>query len=930
MVGQPQRIFFDWKRPPLHSAADWIAANLDEPSKAAPPIIVLPTARSRRRLIELLKEHSVSTRRIEVITVGSLPEKLYEQQKETASDLVRNLAWIAAIQKLPKPKRENVFPSLDVENLARLSSLATRLQTLHERLGAETSSFESVSREVKKIPDFPQTKLWEGLAKLQGLYYRELEAMDLWDPQAARNVAIYRRECQTTRPIVLVGLTDMNRGPLEMLEQVAEKVTTLIFCDPVDQSGFDDLGCLIPDYWINRRLKIPDATIRIVDKPADQAAMVGAFLKKHTATFGKDRLCIGMPDEKVWPQVERETTRLGFDTYYAKGISLQSGAVMRLLEKVAEYLDDPSYQNFAELVRHPDMSRWISRLLERDSWLAELDGFQNLAIPARVDFADSEYFATPDLEDFPVTHILRAFRDFFAPVAPVERTVQQWAGGWAKIVTQSFDEILDETLEALDTYDQLAAMAARQIVEALEFIHADDRATLPLKSAREALDFCRNFMTDPVMEGGETSGTVPVLGWLDLAFEDADAMIVTGMNNHVVPMAEASFAFLPNSVCSQLGLLNPQRRLARDLYAASLMHACRSELMFVVGRRDVVKNPLQISRLLLHASDEELVRRATAFFDFDRLHPDICSIPDASVATRPTTQQLVIPRPNNVVVPTPLSVTRFRDYLKCPYRFYLAIVLKLEEVSDSLRELDGGAFGDLAHKVLEAFGFSSVRHSDDPSLIRAFLQDTLTDLAHPLIYRSRLPSVTLQVENLRYRLEKFAEHQAEHRRSGWLIASVENKLDYVFDVDGNPFVIRGMIDRIDQHEDGRLAVWDYKTSEAGKSANQAHRDGKGNWTDLQLPLYRHLVSKLYPDIDRDQVGLGYVILPGSTSKIKFESADWTPEDLKSADECAVQVMRSLNQGIFWPPNPEPPDFSESFAAICQDQVFEQWTAGGVA
>src|SRR5206468_1006419 len=71
----------------------------------------------------------------------------------------------------------------------------------------------------------------------------------------------------------------------------------------------------------------------------------------------------------------------------------------------------------------------------------------------------------------------------------------------------------------------------------------------------------------------------------------------------------------------------------------------------------------------------------------------------------PPKSRLFPPRPQRLDKPiTELSVTKFRDYMACPYRFYLRHVLELEAITDEADEMDGGVFGELAHQVLEQFG----------------------------------------------------------------------------------------------------------------------------------------------------------------------------------------------------------------------------------
>ena len=130
--------------------------------------------------------------------------------------------------------------------------------------------------------------------------------------------------------------------------------------------------------------------------------------------------------------------------------------------------------------------------------------------------------------------------------------------------------------------------------------------------------------------------------------------------------------------------------------------------------------------------------------------------------------------------------------------------------------------------------------------------------------------------------------------------------------------LRGRIDRIDVHEaDGQTVVFDYKSGDAAHSPDSSHRD-QGDWVDLQLPLYRHLVKSLGIT---GPVRLGYILLPKNTSDTKEALAEWTETELLAADEKAFEVVRKIRKELFWPPATEPTAFSADLAAICQDDVF---------
>src|SRR4029453_3255154 len=110
------------------------------------------------------------------------------------------------------------------------------------------------------------------------------------------------------------------------------------------------------------------------------------------------------------------------------------------------------------------------------------------------------------------------------------------------------------------------------------------------------------------------------------------------------------------------------------------------------------------SRLLFLTDEKRLVGRALWLFG-----PMQPQAPRLNLLLPPggavKTSTLAPPQRKRLSQPLPaLSVTKFRDYMACPYRFYLRHVLELQAVDDQADELDGGTFGGLAHWVLEQFG----------------------------------------------------------------------------------------------------------------------------------------------------------------------------------------------------------------------------------
>ncbi|MEZ6192916.1 MAG: PD-(D/E)XK nuclease family protein, partial [Phycisphaerales bacterium] len=328
-------------------------------------------------------------------------------------------------------------------------------------------------------------------------------------------------------------------------------------------------------------------------------------------------------------------------------------------------------------------------------------------------------------------------------------------------------------------------------------------------------------------------------------------------------------------------------------------------------------DPLTPSRLLLACDDETLVSRVRAFF----AEEDATETP-ATPITAGGVNRFLIPKP--IAAPTPidtLSVTAFRAYLACPYRFYLRYVLRLEVLDDKAVEMDPMSFGTLTHKVLQAFGTGEMRDETNPDHIAGFLNASLDRIVTERFGNDRRPAVRIQAEQLRQRLDSFAKVQAGLTREGWRIEYVERELSAIVTVDGKPFTIKGKIDRIDRHDTLGYRVYDYKTGDKENKPEANHHTGGDDrkWTDLQLPLYRNLCAELGIT---DGVELGYFNLPKKLDKVGPVFAEWDEADLAGAYATRDAVIRALREQKFWPPS-DAPRYPDGFERLCADTVMQR-------
>ena len=248
-----------------------------------------------------------------------------------------------------------------------------------------------------------------------------------------------------------------------------------------------------------------------------------------------------------------------------------------------------------------------------------------------------------------------------------------------------------------------------------------------------------------------------------------------------------------------------------------------------------------------------------------------------------------------------MSVTAFKDYLTCPYRFYLRHVLKLKPIDDEGRELAANQFGDLVHGALETFGTSADKNETSAARIEAALIEHLHDYADGHYGGDVSVAVSLQITQAERRLATVAMRQAERIAQGWMIhgteESVDEKSGAAVTVPEGSIGLRGRFDRIDYHaETGRWAILDYKTH--GHTPEKKHLktvDGVPTWVDLQLPLYRMMAPYLNIDAPPHEVELGYFNVSDKDDETKINVATFTEELMAEAEtiihDCVSGVLR---------------------------------------
>ncbi len=914
-----ERHFLGWDAPALPRAVVWLRDRFGDDMSGV--TVVTPGGRAGRRLLELLVGATPggALQPPRLITAGSLPERLYGSDDPVADPVACLLAWVAVLRDADDATVQQLTPQRPAyDDALGWLDLAEELASLRERLAAEGKSAADAAA--------IGPERWRAVATLEQAYEQRLTAAQQVDKHAARRLALETREheppaepldpCDT---IVLLGTVELPAVARRLLAACGESVHALVVAPESEADAFHDDGTLRAEAWVDRRVAIDDARLRTVDGPTDQArAALGAIAEvagegERTA----DAVTIGLGDEALGPTLRRVLDEAGVPVRLVAGRPVTGSRPARLLSATGRYARSRRWSDFAALLRQPDVESWLMEggaVLPDDlgDALSLLDRYLNDHLQGRT---TAGWLGERGPR-------IKAVHDAVWSLLPDQpsqrRPIAAWADPFAKTLAAVYGRA---TLNHFDPGDAALIHALGAIGGAIDTLRAVADESLTLDAA-SWVDLLMTQLADQSIPPASGGPAVELLGFLELPLDDAPVAIVAGINEGAIPSSITGDPLLPGSLRGRLGLPDNRARYARDLYALTVVLQSRPDTLLITARRGADDEPLRPSRLLLAADEPTMAARLARFYDEAEAAP----APPLLVAGQRDKTRLLVPRPEPLDQPIDrLPVTAFRDYLACPYRFYLKHVLKLESVDDRGAEMDGGQFGSLVHRVLRAFGQEPDLHTQTrPEAIAAFLNDRLTREARAMYGPEPSAAVILQAEQLRSRLEAFARWQAQQAAAGWRIVPehVEQRREAELEVDGRTFTVTGQIDRVDLHDALGYRILDYKSRDVAEPPEKTHCRGRGadlEWVDLQLPLYRRLAAAAGVG---GALEMGYVLLPRKVSEVGWYPAPWDGAALDAAEAVAAEVVRAVRGEVFWPPADAPP-FADGLEWICCDDIADR-------
>ena len=338
-----------------------------------------------------------------------------------------------------------------------------------------------------------------------------------------------------------------------------------------------------------------------------------------------------------------------------------------------------------------------------------------------------------------------------------------------------------------------AGRAAAELFAAIEEAAPDGPPDIGIDALPRLLRTLFDGMAVRPPQGGHPR--VFIWGLIESRLQQADLMILGGLNEGVWPSLPTPDAWLAPAIRATLGLPGLERRIGVE--AQQFAAALGSPRVLLTRARRDARAPAVASRFWLRleamtgglARPRQLSRWAEAIDLPADFHPAERPRPAPPVADRPTR----------------IAVTKLDRLQADPFSFYADAMLRVRPWDAIDADPSAAWRGSAVHAVFDAW---LKQDGLDPALLRARAETLLADAAqHPVLRALWTPRL---IEAIEWVGAKVAEDLADGRRP--LAAERKGQIDIA------GIRLEGTVDRVDRLADGGLAIVDYKTGQPPSKA----------------------------------------------------------------------------------------------------------------
>ncbi|HBC85430.1 MAG TPA: hypothetical protein DCZ94_00595 [Lentisphaeria bacterium] len=908
----PENFFMGWDRPLVELVAAKFAEGWDPgkgPLDLGRTLVIVSTSGAGRELRTALAKMSAEKNSYMIPPAVLTSEPFLLPRGNAANRIASEAeilsAWSKVLLETKSEGYSSIFPVRPRKRDFPWSlSTAELFVELRRVLAEKGLSIRHVSENI----ELDEPERWAELAKLEDGYLMVLAENGLEDPESAKKKAVDDPEpFNGFDRIILAGMPDPVPMAIEKLGRMIETKSICVWINaPPGMKGFfDGWGRPIPSEWSGFHLELDKEKIISAFTPEDQAEKVVRQVADFGRTVDVSDLSITAANPNLFQSIRESLESLAssqgqeFLIGNPSGISVKNTCIYNIVSTLSSFLTTREFQYAESLARIPEVLCHLVECREADcaKYISAIDDFKLTCLPFSLSHSRkllSSYKASSGSRPNPelAANYVKSLESL---VSDYEKSKSVPEFMRALLGRMFSGKTLDPAGSVDDSEFKEAGRAFGEILESLE---TDAFLSLCVKKEEQLGLMTRlfeNLLIHPETEGE----SLEISGWLELPWKTSSKIVIAGMNEGYVPDSISGDVFLPNTMRTKLGLRSNDDKFARDLFLfASIINSRRKkgDVRIIVGRQDFDGKPMKPSRILFTCPEDEFVARVERLFTETQMHP-----PPEPPNSHPAWKLRPEWKPDTI---RKISVTAFKDYLECPFRFYLKRVIRMEDQEYGKFEMDAMEFGNICHDSLVEIINCAGADADD---IGKILCSKASDVLKEKYGKDLLVPLMIQEYSLMQRLKKAAVVEAEQRGLGWRTVDVE----YSFG-NGNGIILDGMpvtgkIDRIDYNPLlKKVRILDYKTSETGKDPRKTHFR-KGEWIDLQLPLYRilfdkdDLLKKKIPG-EFNSVECGYFNLPKAVTSTGIVIWKELDEVKSGAETKAVEIIGRIRKNIFWPPS----------------------------
>jgi ATP-dependent helicase/nuclease subunit B len=907
----PDRHFLTRSEPFSHQVAAFISETGLRHSET---LLVTPTAGAARSV-----NRSLASLGCEALKAAQPMQALLPQCETIATPVERSIAWADAVEEASMGDIQALFWKKHPQSVAERLKAGRNFCALCDLLAEAALTPATFELSTKTEGAFDLAR-WQAITRIYEIYLEKLRIWQLHDPNELR-IAQVEDPSDPIKHLILAGISDLPTAVqrfAERLEQRAGKVDLLIWNPGQNPTNdFDDWGRPKPEVWNRRRIAIDSKQIHLAASAGDEARFAVERLSASQATSS-----LVSVDPKLHSTLASELRFQGQTPFLPEGEPLIRSEAAKLVLEWDDFRRSSDLRTLRRLLELPAFCRAldIENPIHPTEALTAVDHLLGKTIATTL---ESAWTASPALPDHapPRARKIRAL-------------VRRLLGSTKALLSLSSLQVLNRAYLEGKCPESAARVlelgGSMEASPALQKWMGENGKHLPSQAFAQAL---RNERIQPLPEGDATT----VHGWLEAPWLDSEALILCGIIEGQLPRSVDGDPFLPDSIRQELGLSHNEQRLARDSYMLNSLLQSRPahSVLLSLSKYNSEGDPNRPSRLLLRTASHALPDRVL----------ELTQTPSSSKARPKRQTSWRWSLPSEITPIHRISPTHFESYLSCPFRYCLEKSFRMDAGPVAAREMDAAVFGNLIHRVLENFGnyvipMQANMLNLDEQTIRTWTQEELRTVAREQFGPTPAPAVQVQIANASARLHGFANVQASCFAEGWVILAVERKLEAEGEnpLQIGPLQLSGIIDRIEQNQDtGALRVMDYKTYSATKTPRESHvgpashnwlpealleiegkRTQTKTWKNLQLPLYRKILTHWYPDETAQmRPDTAYFILPSDP----LETGIYTFDELNdpgiydAAMTCAKVAAERIAQGVFWPPQPHRKSWDDPFAPI---------------